>query len=463
MAPASHILLVDDDDKLRKVLSEALCLEGHRVAEAAGLEQALELLKEHVFQLVVSDLRMPDAGEGLELLSHVQEYSPHTEVIIMTGFGTVDTAVEAMRAGAFDYHEKPLNLEHMLLTVDRALEKASLHHAYDYLRHEQPYIYRLESILAESDAMKQVLVQVARVSPTDVTVLLTGETGVGKSLIAGAIHANSPRHKGTLVTVNCAALTETLLESELFGHEKGAYTGAHKARAGRFQQAHGGTLFLDEVGDMSPAIQAKVLRAIEDKVIQRVGGSRSIQVDVRILAATNVDLEQAVRDGSFRRDLFYRLNVTPIFIPPLRERQADIIPLANKFLNIVCSESRQQPKPLTKAAQDKLIAHNWPGNIRELRNAVERATLFSGGAELTPADLGLTPTGQHEPEEQAAPPTLDLEDLERWAIRTALEKTDWVQSRAAELLGITPRALSYKLDKIDIDHPKLQARRRRKH
>jgi two-component system response regulator HydG len=463
MAPASHILVVDDDDQLRKVLGEALSLEGHKVADANGLDQALELLKEHVFQLVISDLRMPDAGEGLELLSYVQEYSPHTEVIIMTGFGTVDSAVEAMRAGAFDYHEKPLNLEHMLLTVDRALEKASLHHAYDYLRREQPYIYKLENILAESEAMQNVLRQVSRVAPTDVTVLLTGETGVGKSLVAGAIHANSPRKTGTLVTVNCAALTETLLESELFGHEKGAFTGAHKARAGRFQQAHGGTLFLDEVGDMSPAIQAKVLRAIEDKVIQRVGGSRTIQVDVRILAATNVDLEQAVRDGSFRRDLFYRLNVTPILIPPLRDRQADIIPLAKKFLNIVCSESRQHPKPLSPEAGEKLIEHNWPGNIRELRNAVERAMLFSGSAELTPADLGLTRESQQEPTGEASPPTLDLVELERWAIRTALEKTDWVQSRAAELLGITPRALSYKLDKVDIDHPKLQARRRRKH
>ena len=463
MAPASHILIVDDDDQLRKVLGESLSLEGHKVAEANGLEQALEILKDHVFQLVISDLRMPESGEGLELLAYLQEYSPHTEVIIMTGFGTVDNAVEAMRAGAFDYHEKPLNLEHMLLTVDRALEKASLHHAYDYLRHEQPYIYKLESILAESEAMQQVLRQVSRVAPTDVTVLLTGETGVGKSLIAGAIHANSPRRGGTLVTVNCAALTETLLESELFGHEKGAFTGAHKARAGRFQQAHGGTLFLDEVGDMSPAIQAKVLRAIEDKVIQRVGGSRTIQVDVRILAATNVDLEQAVRDGSFRRDLFYRLNVTPILIPPLRDRRADIIPLAKKFLNIVCSESRQHPKPLSPEAEEKLIEHNWPGNIRELRNAVERAMLFSSSAELSPADLGLTGAGQQNQAAESAPPTLDLEELERWAIRTALEKTDWVQSRAAELLGITPRALSYKLDKIDIDHPKLQARRRRKH
>jgi DNA-binding NtrC family response regulator len=373
----------------------------------------------------------------------------------------VDTAVEAMHQGAFDFHEKPLNLEHFQLTVARALEKASLTHAFDYLRHEQPYIYNLEHILAESEAMQQVLHQVARVAPTDVTVLLTGETGTGKSLIAGAIHANSPRRDGTLVTVNCAALTETLLESELFGHEKGAFTGAHKARAGRFQQAHGGTLFLDEVGDMSPAIQAKVLRAIEDKVIQRVGGSRSIQVDVRILAATNVDLELAVREGGFRRDLFYRLNVTPIRLPPLKERKADVAPLAELFLRRICTESGRPAKPFSEAAQQSLREHDWPGNIRELRNAVERAVLFSSGPEITPADLGLSQEAQAE-NAMPAPPTLDLEELERWAIRTALERTDWVQSRAAELLGITPRALSYKLDKIGLDHPKLAARRRRR-
>jgi len=462
VAPASQILVVDDDLQLRLLVADSLTQNGHRLVQAGSVAGALEMLATQVFHLVITDLKLPD-GKGLDIVSQVRETSPHTEVIIMTGFGSVEGAVEAMRYGAFDFHEKPINLEHLSLTVERALEKAALSHAFDYLRHEQPYIYGLDRILAESEAMKQVLLQVERVAPTDVTVLLTGETGTGKSLIAGAIHANSPRRSATLVTVNCAALTETLLESELFGHEKGAFTGAHKTRAGRFQQAHGGTLFLDEVGDMSSAIQAKVLRAIEDKVVQRVGGSRSIQVDVRILAATNVDLEQAVREGGFRRDLFYRLNVTPIRLPPLRERKEDVPPLAEMFLRRMGQDSGRGYKPLSTTARQHLTEHSWPGNIRELRNAVERALLFSTGAEIQPADLGLSADQELETGDPGAEPrTLDLAELERWAIRTALERTDWVQSRAAELLGITPRALNYKLDKIELDHPKLRARRRRR-
>jgi DNA-binding NtrC family response regulator len=456
----SHILVVDDDADLRRVLTQALEMDGHQVSQAGDLARALALLQEHVFQVVLCDLRLPD-GSGMEVLGYLQEHSPHTEVIVITGFGTVDTAVEAMRRGAFDYHQKPLNLEHLLLTVNRALEKATLRHALDYLRHEQPYLYQLEHIVAVSEGMRRVIKQVARVAPTDVTVLLTGETGTGKSLIAGAIHANSPRRDGTLVTVNCAALTETLLESELFGHEKGAFTGAHKARAGRFQQAHGGTLFLDEVGDMSPATQAKVLRAIEEKVIQRVGGTRSIHVDVRIIAATNRDLARAVEEGRFRRDLYYRLNVAPIHLPPLRERREDILPLAERFLQAFCRQTGSPLRPFSPEARQRLVEHPWPGNIRELRNAVERAVLFAPGPEITPEDLGLEDKGSPA-EPLPVPDTLELAKLERWAIETALARSDWVQSRAARLLGISPRALSYKLDKLGIHHPRLDARRRRR-
>lgn len=459
MLAASHILVVDDDAQLRGVVVDTLERTGHQISEAGDLGRAMALLKEHVFQAVVCDMRLPD-GSGLEILSYVQEHSPHTEVIVITGFASVDIAVEAMRRGAFDFHQKPLNLEHLILTVNRALEKSSLGHALDYLRHTEPYIYNLNAILAESPAMKRVIEQVSRVAPTDVTVLLTGETGTGKSMIAGAIHANSPRREATLVTINCAALTETLLESELFGHERGAYTGAHKARAGRFQQAHGGTLFLDEVGDMSTALQAKLLRAIEDKVIQRVGGSRSIKVDVRILAATNRDLERAVEEGSFRRDLFYRLNVASIRLPPLHERRGDILPLAERFLRSAFTQSRSKPKPLSREARERLVAHHWPGNIRELRNVIERAVLFCNTPEITSQDLGL---GGGEPlASRAAPETLNLALLERYAIEEALAQSDWVQSRAAKLLGITPRSLSYKLDKLGVRHPKLEARRRRR-
>ncbi|MFH1035591.1 MAG: sigma-54 dependent transcriptional regulator [Pseudomonadota bacterium] len=468
MPSAANILLLEPEAELAAQLSLALTGQGHQVSAIDNLAQAMETLHDHGFQLVITDLSMP-GGNGLEVVGYVQEHWPHTPIIVIGGGGSLKQAVEAMRRGAFDFHEKPLELDHFLHTVKSALEKAALHRAFDYLRHEQPFIYRLENIQAHSPAMQQVLEQVTRVAPTDVTVLLTGETGTGKSLIAGAIHANSTRAEHTLVTVNCAALTETLLESELFGHEKGAFTGAHKYRTGRFEQAHGGSLFLDEVGDMSPATQAKVLRAIEDKEVQRVGGSRIIKVDVRILAATNVDLERAVREGRFRGDLFYRLNVTPICIPALRQRPEDLPPLAEMFLWRISHESKRPLKPLSQAAHQALTAHTWPGNIRELRNAIERAVLFANGPEITPHDLGLGSSQQHlgaSPSARGtglpAPETLDLEALEQWAILTALERSEWVQSRAAALLGISPRALSYKLDKLELVHPELSARRRRR-
>ena len=468
MTSPAHILLVEDDRELRDQLTQALTGQGHHISSVGDLPGALETLHQQGFQLVITDLSMP-GGSGLEVVAYVQEHWPHTPVMVVSGAGSLKDAVEAMRRGAFDFHEKPLNLEHFLHTVERALEKATLHKAFDYLRHEQPYIYRLENILAHSPAMLQVLEQVNRVAPTDITVLLTGETGTGKSLIAGAIHANSPRAGHTLVTVNCAALTETLLESELFGHEKGAFTGAHKYRTGRFEQAHGGSLFLDEVGDMSPATQAKVLRAIEDKEVQRVGGSRVIKVDVRIMAATNVDLERAVQEGRFRGDLFYRLNITPIYIPALRQRHEDLLPLAEMFLWRICHESKRPLKPLSASARQALTSHTWPGNIRELRNVIERAVLFANGPEITPQDLGLGGPALSQAAAAPAPgpglpapQTLDLEALEQWAILTALERSEWVQSRAAELLGISPRALSYKLDKLERVHPELSARRRRR-
>ncbi len=461
MGPLNHILLVENDLAQRAVVRHALDSAGHRVTEATDGELAAKMLNDQGFQLVITDM-LPPGQDGLGVVSYVKEHTPHTPVIVVGDAGAVNLAVEAMRRGAFDFQEKPLNLDRLLLAVQRALEKASLHRAFDYLRHEQPYIYRLENILARSQAMKLVLDQVTRVTSTDVTVLLTGETGTGKSLIAGAIHANSPRRDHTLVTVNCAALTETLLESELFGHEKGAFTGAHKYRTGRFEQAHGGTLFLDEIGDMSPATQAKVLRAIEDKVIQRVGGARSIQVDVRIIAATNVDLERAVREGRFRDDLFYRINVTPIRMPALRERPEDVRPLAELFLRRMSGEIKRPVKPLSQEALEALSAYQWPGNIRELRNLVERAILFANGPEITSNDLGLAQAVKSAPE--AAKPvemeTLNLAQLEQWAIETALERSDWVQSHAAALLGISPRALSYKLDKLNLQNPGLLARRR---
>ncbi len=467
---SNRCLLAESDPRQRTELAHALMSDGHLVSEAGDGPQALDLLSRNIFQVVITELELPGGVGGLELLGVVQEQSPTTPVIVTGSEASVRWAVEAMRRGAYDYQVKPLDLEHLRLTVTRALEKATLHNAFHYLRHEQPYLYQLEHIVAESTAMKRVLKQVQRLAPTDVTVLLTGETGTGKSLIAGAIHANSPRREGTLVTVNCAALTETLLESELFGHEKGAFTGAHKARIGRFQQAHGGTLFLDEVGEMSPAIQAKVLRAIEEQVIYRLGGSREIHVDVRIMAATNQDLARAVEEGRFRRDLYYRLNVAPLHIPPLRERRKDILPLAERFLRQFCLERNRPLLRLSDQAREALLTYHWPGNIRELRNVMERVSLFCDGPEVQVRDLDLVPTPPFalEPELEPEPrvayftaDTLNLAALERKAIEVALERCDWVQKEAAALLGISERQMTYRLDKLDIRHPNFRTRRRR--
>ena len=457
---SSHILVVEDDRDLCLGLAAMLGDEGHLVSTAVKGEQARELLEQRGFQLVITDLRLPGM-DGMELVDYVQQHMPKTPVILMTGFSTVDIAVRAMRRGAFDFIEKPLNMDKLRFAVKRALDRAALNHANDYLRHEQPYIYRLQEVQAESPAMRAVMEQVVKIADSEATVLITGETGTGKSLIAGAIHFNSPRRSGTLVNVNCAALAETLLESELFGHVKGSFTGAHKDRVGRFQQAHGGTLFLDEVGDMSPALQAKLLRAIEEKEIQPVGSSRSIHVDVRIISATNQDLEKGVEEGKFRQDLYYRLNVATIWLPPLSQREEDITPLANKFLVDLSLGSNRRRLAFSQPAQEAMLTYAWPGNIREMRNAVERALLFAEGPEIKAEDLNLTRGPSSGP---AAPPpmlaTLNLEDLERMAIETALRRCDWVQRQAAKLLGITPRGLNYKLKKLGLDSPHLAARRR---
>jgi DNA-binding NtrC family response regulator len=365
-AAKNHILVVDDDLQTRELIANALLEQGHTVTRAKSAEEALELLKNKGFHLVVTDVRMPGKS-GMEVLAYVKENIPGTPVIVTTGYGSVDQAVLAMRQGAYDFQEKPINIEHLNHTIIRALRETALSNAFDYLRRTQPYIYKFGKLVAESDSMKRLLDQAAKIAASDITLLLTGETGTGKSMIAGTIHANSRRADHTLVTVNCAALPETLLESELFGHEKGAFTGADKNRIGRIQQAHGGTLFLDEVGDMSAAIQAKVLRAIEDQVIQPLGTTRSIDVDVRIISATNVDLGQAVADKTFRQDLFYRLGVATLHVPPLRERIEDVMPLARRFLDKICKEASITSKELSPQAERALLEHNWPGNVRELR------------------------------------------------------------------------------------------------
>ena len=457
-ATKGHILLAERDNALREHMARIIAGEGHNVSLASDRSRALELLDQHGFTVIIAQLCADGDGE-FELLNYVRENIPHTPVVALTEWTTVDLAVNAMRKGAFDLLEKPVSDERLLFSLSNALEKAALHSAYDYLRHEQPFIYNISGIVAESPGMRMVMDQVRKVAQTDATVLLTGETGTGKSLIAGAIHFNSRRKSGNLITVNCAALAENLLEDELFGHEKGAFTGAHKARTGRFQQAHGGTLFLDEVGDMSSALQAKVLRAIEEKVVERVGGNRSFEVDVRIMAATNLNLKNAVEKGTFREDLYYRLKVAAIRMPALRDRKEDILPLAHRFLRKLAGESKMSQKELTPQAEAALLSHSWPGNIRELRNVIERAIIFSSGEEIGLGDIALE-RGDSQQKEAAAFDTLNLAQLEKTAILNALERCDFVQRKAAKLLGITPRGLHYKLNKLNITHPKLAARRR---
>ena len=456
--PQNHILLVEPDVRLGDELSRTLFSQGNKVTQASSTEKAYTLLKKHGYQLIICDMGQ-NSDEAAELLSYVNENTPVTPVVVTTDYNSVNDAMAAVRAGAYDVLLKPLNQERLLAAVKRAMKQVHLTNAYDYLRRQQPFVYNFDHVVAHSPNMVELLDQASRVAPSDVTVLLTGETGTGKSLIAGAIHANSLRKEHTLVTVNCAALPETLLESELFGHEKGSFTGADKNRTGRIQQAHGGTLFLDEVGDMSPATQAKMLIAIEDKIIQPIGSSRSFSVDVRILAATNMNLRIAVSEKSFREDLYYRLGVASLHVPPLRERKEDIIPLAERFIMKICADSKRRSKELTSSAKEALLQHSWPGNVRELRNVIERAILFSEGEYIT--DVGLLPVRAHSSASHSIDQEqlYDLKEIERRTILAALEASDWVQKRAAKLLNITPRSLCYRLQKLDIDHPNMRRRR----
>jgi two-component system response regulator HydG len=377
----------------------------------------------------------------------------------MTAFGSVSTAVEAMKHGAFDYVQKPFEIEEMEVKVEKALELKRLRHELDYLRHEQQESYDFERIVGGSPALHKVLGVVRKVAKSNSTVLIRGETGTGKELIAGAIHHNSLRAARNFVKVNCAALQENLLESELFGHEKGAFTGADRQRIGRFEQADGGSLFLDEIGDMSASTQAKILRVLQEHEFERLGGTRTIKVDVRLIAATNRDLPAMVANGQFREDLYYRLNVVSIDMPPLRDRKEDILPLAGWFIRRFGSELKKKIDGLEAEAQKMLMRYNWPGNIRELENAIERAALLAESALIRADDLRLgdfAGAGTREPSSAVKiPPTgIALEEIERQALIEALKMSNWVQKDAAELLSISPRVMNYKIKTLGIDLPR---------
>jgi Nif-specific regulatory protein len=454
-----RILIADDHDALRRGLVRALTEAGHDVDEAPNGNAAIEKLHESYYDVVLSDLKM-GGSDGIEVLKTTKALHPTTAVILMTAFGSVSTAVEAMKVGAFDYVQKPFEIEEMELKIEKALELRRMRHELDYLRHTQQDIYNFEHIIGSSGALQRVLSVVKKVAKSNTTVLVRGETGTGKELIAGAIHHNSLRANRNFVKVNCAALQENLLESELFGHEKGAFTGADKQRIGRFEQSDGGSLFLDEVGDMSPSTQAKILRVLQEHEFERLGGTRTLRVDVRLIAATNRDLSAMVAAGQFREDLYYRLNVVSIDMPPLRERKDDIQALALTFIKRFTGELKKKVDGLDNEALKLLMRYNWPGNIRELENSIERAMLLTEGDQITADDLrlGEVATTQAARDAQTPvkiPPTgIALEDIERAALIEALKMSNWVQKDAAELLSISPRVMNYKIKTLGIEFPR---------
>ncbi|MCA1583356.1 MAG: sigma-54 dependent transcriptional regulator [Acidobacteria bacterium] len=455
----SRILVADDHDALRRGLALALTGAGHDVEEAGNGNAAIERLHEGYFDVVVSDLKM-GGSDGLDVLRTTKSLHPSASVILMTAFGSVSTAVEAMKHGAFDYVQKPFEIEEMEVKVEKALELKRLRHELDYFRHEQQETYNFERIVGSSDALHKVLGVVKKVAKSNSTVLIRGETGTGKELIAGAIHHNSLRAARNFVKVNCAALQENLLESELFGHEKGAFTSADRQRIGRFEQADGGSLFLDEIGDMSPSTQAKILRVLQEHEFERLGGTRTIKVDVRLIAATNRDLQAMVSNAQFREDLYYRLNVVTVEMPPLRERKEDILPLGMWFIRRFSNELKKKLDGADSEAQKMLMRYNWPGNIRELENAIERAALLAESSVITSDDLRLGDFGASSMTKESAsvvkiPPTgIALEEIERQSLLEALKMSNWVQKDAAELLAISPRVMNYKIKTLNIQLPR---------
>jgi DNA-binding NtrC family response regulator len=454
-----RILIADDHDSLRRGLAQAVSEAGHDVEEAPNGNAAIEKLHEGFFDVVVSDLKM-GGSTGLEVLKTAKTLHPSSAIILMTAFGSVSTAVEAMKSGAFDYVQKPFEIEEMEVKIEKALEMRRMQNQIDYLRHAQGDIYDFDRIIGSSGALEKVLAVVRKVAKSNTTVLVRGETGTGKELIAGAVHHNSHRAARNFVKVNCAALQENLLESELFGHEKGAFTGADKQRIGRFEQADGGTLFLDEIGDMSPNTQAKILRVLQEHEFERLGGTRTIKVDVRLIAATNRDLPAMVEAGQFREDLYYRLNVVTMEMPPLRERKDDVAALSNFFIRRFSGELKKKIQGLEPEALKLLMRYQWPGNIRELENAIERAMLLAEGTHIAVDDLRLGDTGPTgAPRDNASvvkiPPTgIPLEEVERIALIEALKMSNWVQKDAAELLAISPRVMNYKIKTLGIDFPR---------
>lgn len=459
MSSQGVILVVDDDLAHRTMLRTMLRSWGYEAHEAGDGDEAIAAVREQAFDAVLTDVRMARV-DGISALRGILEYNPALPVILMTAYSSVETAVEALRLGAYDYLIKPLDFDLLRHTLERALEHSRLSVENRELRRQLTDATAGPGILGRSKAMQDMLQILTTVAPTEATVLITGESGTGKELVARALHEGSARAQRSLVTVNCAALAENLLESELFGHEKGSFTGAERRREGRFSQAHGGTLFLDEIGEMPLPLQAKLLRALQEGEVQRVGSDAPITVDVRVLAATNRDLRVEVAERRFREDLYFRLNVITIEVPPLRARAEDIPLLAAHFMERFAARNRKPLKGFSPQAMDVLLRYAWPGNVRELENAVERAVILSTGDLITERELPLALTDEHAPQvsavESAAESTgslagLPLEEVERRAIVETLRDAEDNKSEAARRLGITRATLHNKLKKYGLE------------
>ncbi|MDD5450871.1 MAG: sigma-54 dependent transcriptional regulator [Desulfovibrionales bacterium] len=450
------ILIVDDEKNYLIVLKELLSEENYEVVTAENAPQALEIFKESDFDLVLTDMKMPNM-DGIELLENIRSVNSEIPVIVMTAYATVEKAVKAMKKGAFDYVTKPFQNEELKITVRKAIDLYKLKRENLNLRHEVSRKYQFGNIIGKSPAMLKLYEMIEKVADTKATVLITGETGTGKELVAKAVHYNSPRKNNAFVSVNCAAIPETLLESELFGHEKGSFTGAIAMRKGRFELADGGTIFLDEIAEMPAALQAKLLRALQEMEFERVGGTKTLKIDVRVIAASNKDLKKEVETGNLREDLYYRLNVVRLHLPPLRERPGDIPLLAAHFLNKYGQAVGKSHLEILPAAMRQLYARSWPGNVRELEHVIERAVILASGHEITPADMA-------SESQEAENIDLDidrfipmqvklneaLEDVEAKMIKRALARAGNVQAHAAAMLGITKSLLQYKMKKYNI-------------
>ncbi len=461
--PVPRVLVVDDENLLRWSLREELQRAGYQVDEAANAGLALESAARETPDLVLLDLRLPDRS-GVEVLRELRQSYPRLPVVMLTAHASIDGAVEALREGAYDYLAKPFDMEQVLRALKRATETAQMREELAHVRERAAREFDLAGVVAHSPAMREVVRMVARVASSEAsTILLLGESGVGKGLIARALHEQSGSHDRPFQNITCTALTETLLESELFGHERGAFTDAKTHKRGLFELADGGTVFLDEIGDLSPALQGKLLRFLEEKAFRRVGGTRDIKVAVRIIAATNKDLAREVEAGRFRRDLFYRLSVIPILIPPLRERREDLSALADSFIARFNAEFHKSVRGLSESAKQVLAAHDWPGNVRELRNAIERAVLLAEGEWLEPRDLPLVSRCAALPAAAAQPAGVEvdpfllpsgglvLEELERHLLRQALERSHGNRTRAARLLGLNRDRIRYRIQKFGLE------------